>query len=147
MLPSHGYAAVFERILDPNIRVSLKQPFDRSLARGYLHCFNSAPIDESFDERFGPLPYRSIRFHHEDVPNACGKGYATVTNFTDGGRFTRETDWGRMPAHRVSEGPLKTVSEPNVTFIGRCGTYQYLDMHQVINQSLMGVRRWIRTNG
>ena len=24
-----------------------------------------------------------------------------------------------------------------MTFIGRCGTYQYLDMHQVINQSLM----------
>jgi UDP-galactopyranose mutase len=119
------------------------------------------------------------------VPNACGKGYATVTNFTDGGRFTRETDWSRMPAHHVSEGPLKTVTreeqcdyrdneleryypvktsdgrydraydsyralaerEPNVTFIGRGGTYQYLDMHQVINQSLMGVRRWIRTIG
>ena len=30
-----------------------------------------------------------------------------------------------------------------VEFIGRCGTYQYLDMHQVINQSLMGVRRWL----
>jgi UDP-galactopyranose mutase len=30
-----------------------------------------------------------------------------------------------------------------MTFIGRCGTYQYLDMHQVINQSLMGARRWI----
>ncbi|MCP4309579.1 MAG: UDP-galactopyranose mutase, partial [bacterium] len=24
----------------------------------------------------------------------------------------------------------------NMTFIGRCGTYQYLDMHQVVNQSL-----------
>jgi len=30
-----------------------------------------------------------------------------------------------------------------VSFIGRCGTYQYLDMHQVINQSLMSVSKFI----
>jgi UDP-galactopyranose mutase len=35
------------------------------------------------------------------------------------------------------------VGVPNVSFIGRCGTYQYLDMHQVINQSLAGAREWI----
>lgn len=28
-------------------------------------------------------------------------------------------------------------------FIGRCGTYQYLDMHQVINQSLAGAKDWL----
>jgi UDP-galactopyranose mutase len=32
---------------------------------------------------------------------------------------------------------------PNMDFIGRCGTYQYLDMDQVINQSLANVRRWL----
>jgi UDP-galactopyranose mutase len=32
---------------------------------------------------------------------------------------------------------------PNMAFIGRCGTYQYLDMDQVINQSLTGARRWL----
>lgn len=30
-----------------------------------------------------------------------------------------------------------------IQFIGRCGTYQYLDMDQVINQSLTRVRAWI----
>lgn len=30
-----------------------------------------------------------------------------------------------------------------MTFIGRCGTYQYLDMDQVINQSLAGANRWL----
>ena len=34
-----------------------------------------------------------------------------------------------------------------MTFIGRCGTYQYLDMHQVINQSLAGAKRWLAQNG
>ena len=31
----------------------------------------------------------------------------------------------------------------NMSFIGRCGTYQYLDMHQVINQSLKHAEGWL----
>ena len=37
----------------------------------------------------------------------------------------------------------KSNENDRVTFIGRCGTYQYLDMHQVINQSLIHVRKFI----
>ena len=39
----------------------------------------------------------------------------------------------------------RTLAEqrPGMAFIGRCGTYQYLDMDQVINQSLTGARRWL----
>jgi UDP-galactopyranose mutase len=36
-------------------------------------------------------------------------------------------------------------SRANVTFIGRCGTYQYLDMHQVINQTLAGSHAFLKT--
>jgi len=35
--------------------------------------------------------------------------------------------------------------EPGVQFLGRCGTYQYLDMHQVVNQTLAVMRRWLAT--
>ena len=40
----------------------------------------------------------------------------------------------------------KTMAEQlgTMSFIGRCGTYQYLDMDQVINQSLAGAERWVR---
>jgi len=31
-------------------------------------------------------------------------------------------------------------------FIGRCGTYQYLDMDQVISQSLLSARKWLNNN-
>ena len=34
--------------------------------------------------------------------------------------------------------------ESKVDFIGRCGTYKYLDMHQVINQSMIGASRWLQ---
>ena len=37
-------------------------------------------------------------------------------------------------------------SEPKMQFIGRCGTYRYLDMDQVINQSLQGAKAWIAAN-
>lgn len=35
--------------------------------------------------------------------------------------------------------------ERKIQFIGRCGTYQYLDMDQVINQSLISAERWLAT--
>ena len=38
----------------------------------------------------------------------------------------------------------KNLREKKIEFIGRCGTYQYLDMHQVVNQSLLNVNRWIK---
>ena len=40
----------------------------------------------------------------------------------------------------------KKLSENKIDFIGRCGTYQYLDMHQVINQSIINVSNWINTH-
>jgi UDP-galactopyranose mutase len=182
LLPSEGYARLFETILDhPNIRITLRQNFDHSHLHGYEHCFNSMAIDEFFDNALGPLPYRSIRFDHERRSTNSNRGDVAVINFTDECRWTRETDWSRLPNHWVRHGATKTVTReepcdyrannferyypiktsdgrndklyqayltladtiPNVTFIGRCGTYQYLDMHQVINQSLTSAQRWL----
>jgi UDP-galactopyranose mutase len=182
IMPAAGYAALFENILDhPAIHVQLNQPFHHSFLAGHAHCFNSMPIDEFYDERFGRLPYRSIRFHHREVPSETQLGSAATINFTDDGIFTRQTDWSRLPHHVVTPGPTKTITseEPcddadnhferyypvktsdgrfdaayrrykqladacgTMSFIGRCGTYQYLDMHQVINQSLQGVHAWL----
>ncbi|MGD0102848.1 MAG: FAD-dependent oxidoreductase [Rhodopila sp.] len=182
MMPRFGYTRVFANILDhAGIRVSLNEFFDAGMLPGYRHCFNSMAIDTFFDCRLGPLPYRSIRFHHVSVPFEAEQGRAATINFTDAGALTRETDWSRLPFHVAARGVKKTITreEPcdytennleryypvrtsdgryqavyhrykalakhvgNVTFIGRCGTYQYLDMHQVINQSLRLVREWM----
>ena len=40
----------------------------------------------------------------------------------------------------------RAAALPNATFIGRCGTYRYLDMDQVINQSLMSANAWLRSH-
>jgi UDP-galactopyranose mutase len=182
MLPRGGYAAVVGTMLDhPNIRVSLRVDFEKPMLAQYLHCFNSMAIDEYFDFACGPLPYRSIRFHHRDEPSGSAFGSTSVVNFSDSSRFTRQTDWSRLPAHTETETGRKCVtveepcndtenhleryypvrtqdgrhdrtygrykaladSEAKLTFIGRCGTYQYLDMHQVINQSFRGAHAWM----
>ncbi len=182
LLPSAGYTKLFEKILDhENITVQLDAPFEEAMRKDYNHCFNSMAIDEYFREIHGPLPYRSIRFHHTRVSRDRVSAAATV-NFTDKGPFTRETDWSLLPGHILGPGPWKILTHeepcdyrdnnneryypvrstdgaeeillgkykvmaaqiPDMTFIGRCGTYQYLDMHQVINQSLAGVRDWLK---
>ena len=176
LLPAGGYTTLFGTILDhERITVHLGVAFEPSMTTSVAHCFNSMPIDTYFGERFGPLPYRSIRFEHRTVPSDAPARAATI-NFTDDGLITRETDWSRLPAHvaadtgrrtltreepcdyrdndleryypvKTSDGRFDAVykrykaladEDERMTFIGRCGTYQYLDMHQVINQSLLG---------
>ena len=146
----------------------------------YEHVFNSMPIDEYYDFRYGELPYRSIRFHHRSEPHKVDYAGAT-TNFTDEGSRTRETYWHLLPYYLVEElgrytcteeepcdyrennreryYPVKTADgrydqvyaqyksladvEAHLTSVGRCGTYRYLDMHQVINQSLLEAETWL----
>ena len=175
VLPRDGYTRLFDAILDHDgIRLSLGRSFDPAMLADYDHCFNSMAIDTYFDECFGPLPYRSIRFHHRTADDDDHPSGAATVNFTDDGPITRETDWVRLPHHRVDATGRRTLTReepcdyrdnrferyypvktsdgrhdatfrryqalaaaiPDLTFIGRCGTYQYLDMHQVINQSL-----------
>ena len=181
-LPRDGYGALVQRILaHPSIRVTLGQAFDPALRAEAAHTFTCMAIDEFFGEVYGPLPYRSLRFHHRTVAADYRLGPTAQVNLTDASPFTRESDWSLLPGHRLGEGPEKTVTreepcdsrdndderfyplrdsagrsealyrryaalaekEPRLQFIGRCGTYRYLDMDQVINQSLQGVRGWI----
>lgn len=181
MLPEQGYTALVQAILDHSgITVDLSTPFERAMQKDVFWTFNSMAIDEYFDSALGPLPYRSIRFHHVHQPIKSKTTWA-VTNFTDTGPITRETHWHLLPGHDNPAGaaalvtreepcdyrdnhmeryyPVKTADgvyvdrygqyrqmarqEPALTFIGRCGTYQYLDMDQVINQSLAGARKWL----
>ena len=187
VMPRDGYAAFVDNVLDhPLIRVELSTDYDHAMRGEAGHCFASLAIDEFYDDYYGPLPYRSLRFHHRSEPAAGGvwQGHAghSVANFTDDGPYTRETAWHRLPHHhprdtgritltreepcdyrdnameryypvKTADGAnaatyeryrLRAAADPDVTFIGRCGTYRYLDMDQVINQSLASAGRWLR---
>jgi UDP-galactopyranose mutase len=170
-LPTHGYTRIFERIFEhERIRVHLKTRYSPGLEKGYLHCFNSMPIDEFFGFSLGELPYRSIKFH--TVTLGMNRVLPTATvNFTHDGPHTRVTEWKQLPGHgqnacqttltfeepcdfrensRERYYPVKdlqgvnrslylkyrNLTSPTMTFVGRCGLYAYLDMHQAVSHAL-----------
>lgn len=67
-LPAKGYTALFENLLaaTPNIELHLGVDFEQAKARwSHKHLIFTGPIDAYFGNRFGPLPYRSLRFENE----------------------------------------------------------------------------------
>lgn len=181
-LPKEGYTRLVANILDhPSIGIELDCPFEKTMLRDFDHAFLCLPIDEFFDNALGPLPYRSIRFHHENILRADIDATTATVNRTDESAITRATYWHLLPGHdlKTSDSVTVTAEEPcgyedndyeryypiktsddrfgeryrkyaelaaresNLTFIGRCGTYQYLDMHQVVSQTLTITRKWL----
>ena len=65
-----GYTAMFRRILKhPNIGVLLNTDYREVRAQvEHRHLIYTGAIDEFYENRFGPLPYRSLRFEPETLP-------------------------------------------------------------------------------
>jgi len=67
-LPKDGYTAMFGNLLAASPRIELRLGVDFEEARrrwSHRHLIYTGAIDEYFGYRFGPLPYRSLRFEHE----------------------------------------------------------------------------------
>ena len=177
-MPVAGYTAMVLNMLSHiNISVRLKTDFDKHMEKDYDHIFNSMPIDQYFEFKFGKLPYRSIKFHTVTLPMGSALPTATV-NFTHDGPKTRVTEWQKIPAHGDNKyNTTLTFEEPcdyadnnyeryypvkdrdgknrelyeqykneipeHMTFIGRCGLYAYLDMHQAVNSALATARKFL----
>ena len=94
-IPLTGYNSLFDRLLDhPNISVECNVDWLawRDQAPRAIHqtpVFYSGPIDALFGYKFGPLPWRSLRFERERVSVADFQG-TSVVNYTDADvAFTR----------------------------------------------------------
>ena len=180
-MPAQGYVTLFERLFDhPQITVHLSEHFDRAMENDYDHVFNSMAIDDYYQNEFGALAYRSIKYQIHTQSNH--KQPVPTVNLTDTQPVTRFTDWSLYPAQQKKTAldtlvtkeipcsytdnnneryyPVKTVDgEPQrrykqykdlakmnkkCTFIGRCGQYRYLDMHQVVANSLLLAHNFIQ---
>jgi UDP-galactopyranose mutase len=98
-MPKEGYTEIFKNILDhPNIKVKLNTSFSKSMEKDYDHVFCSMPIDEYYENIFGPLPYRSIKFTNVNFPTSYILPNSVV-NFTHYGPETRVTEWKQFPNH------------------------------------------------
>lgn len=101
-IPSEGYNKMFERMLDhPNIEVRCNAEFQIS-GFGFqvngeelpaVPVYYSGPIDALFGYRFGPLPWRTLRFELERVDRPDVQG-TTVVNYVDADvPFTRQHEY------------------------------------------------------
>jgi UDP-galactopyranose mutase len=166
VMPLHGYTRMFENMLDhPNIKILLNADY-REIQSDlpYREMIYTGPIDEYFDYRFGPLPYRSLEFKHETKETEIYQD-APVVNYPNEHAFTRITEFKYLTGEKHpitsivfefprSEGdpyyPVPTSvnaeicarykqladSTPGVHFVGRLATYKYYNMDQITAQAL-----------
>lgn len=95
-IPVDGYTALVERLLE-GCDVKLNTDFleDRLHWRSMAdHCVYTGPVDAYFDDCYGKLEYRSLRFETEVLDEENHQGVAVV-NYTD-----RETPYTRVIEHK-----------------------------------------------
>lgn len=103
-MPLHGFARLFERMLDhENITVLLKTDFadvrDEIQAERIVY---TGPIDEYFGYCFGRLPYRSLRIEHEHLPNTRFHLPVGTVNYPNEYEFNRVAEFKHMTGQEHS---------------------------------------------
>ncbi|MHA3059180.1 UDP-galactopyranose mutase [Acinetobacter sp. ANC 4636] len=171
-MPLQGYTVMFENMLNhPNITVKLSTEYKGLIAQGieYDHLIYTGPIDAFYDYRFGHLPYRSLRFEHENLNIEQYQSVGTV-NYPNDHDFTRITEFKHLTGQQApstsivreyptAEGdpyyPIPRTeneqlfkqyqalanAEENVTFVGRLAEYRYYNMDQVVGAALNAVSK------
>jgi UDP-galactopyranose mutase len=133
-------------------------------AIAWRHMVYTGPIDAFFDHRHGKLPYRSLAFQHETLPQPQFQPVGTV-NFPNDHSYTRITEFKHLTGQQCQgtsfvyefpsdEGdpfyPIPTPTnqalykkyqelaekEKGVTFVGRLAEYKYYNMDQVVASAL-----------
>lgn len=177
-MPKHGYTRLFENMLDhPNIKVMLNTDY-REIVKGvrYDRMIYTGPVDEFFDYRFGPLPYRSLQFRHVTLDRPRFQPVAVVNYPNQAVPYTRITEYKHLtgqshgltsisyeypcddgdpyypvpnPENAVLFKKYQTLSEnvPGVWFVGRLATYRYYNMDQVVGQALALYQRLCQLDG
>ena len=97
-MPSLGYTAMFERMLDhPNIVVRTSIAYEQivSTCDTRITIF-TGPVDEYFGHRFGRLPYRSLRFEHEHLAGTSQLQSVGTVNYPNDHDYTRITEFKHL---------------------------------------------------
>lgn len=167
VMPKDGYTRMFARMLDhPGITFALGLDFRniRQTAKA-RHIVYTGPIDEYFDHCFGKLPYRSLRFEHEQISGAEQYQPVGTVNYPNEHAYTRITEFKHLTGQEhpdtsiVREYPQAqgdpyypiprpendalfkkyqalVEEEKGVTFVGRLAQYRYYNMDQVVGAAL-----------
>jgi UDP-galactopyranose mutase len=98
-MPADGFTAMFGRILDhPNIEVRTGVDFAQ-VGDAYRHLVWTGPIDDYFGQRYGALPYRSLRFETETIATPRGElvqDVAVINHPAEATPYTRVTEYRHL---------------------------------------------------
>lgn len=171
-MPAGGYTRMVERML-AHPRIEVQTGVDFHEVRDQLdfgQLVYTGPIDAYFNQRFGPLPYRSLRFEFETLEMQQYQPTGTVNYPDEAVPFTRVTEFRHITGQPhdvttiVREFPESSgepfypiprpenralyqryqalaAAAPDVHFAGRLGTYKYYNMDQVVGQALVTADR------
>ena len=134
-MPLEGYTRMFERMLDhPNIEVRLGVDARPILKEARVPVIYTGQVDELFDFRFGPLPYRTLDFRFETLSQDCFQTHATV-NYTVDEDFTRITEFKHLTG-QVLPGVTTIVKEYSRAYAGAEGEIPYYAIINPENNAL-----------
>ncbi len=130
-MPLEGYTKMFERMLDhPNIEVRLNTDARQLLGRTEGPLIYTGQADELFDFKYGPLPYRTLDFKFETLPQDFFQTHGTV-NYTVDEDFTRITEFKHLTGQEIP-GVTTIVREYSRAYTGDARETPY---YAIINRS------------
>ena len=168
-MPLNGYFSLFEK-MSKGIEIRLNTDFlevKRDIQ--YNNLIYTGPIDEFFEFKYGRLPYRSLKFKHENYNKPFYQNWVQI-NYPNDYDYTRIVEIKHVTGQRsnnttiVKEYPSDSgdpfypiPSEKNnesfqkywgaskklknTYFLGRLATYRYLNMDQVVKEALEFVEK------
>lgn len=176
-MPLNGYTRLFKNMLNhPNIEIKLDTDFfeikNNISSKAIIY---TGKIDQYFNYCFGQLPYRSLKFKHEHIPNCKQLQSVGTVNYPNEEKFTRITEFKHLTGQQhsgsstVKEYP-QSVGEPyypiprpenhelykkyeelaekekNTYFVGRLAQYRYYNMDQAVGAALSVAQKIIQDN-
>lgn len=174
-MPKDGYTKLFENMLrHPLIRVETGMDFEKARERVKSdYTVYTGPIDAYFDYRYGKLPYRSLHFEHEHLPDVPRYQPVGTVNYPNRHDYTRITEFKYLTGQehlgtsivrefpRAEGDPYYPIPRPdneelyqrykaladaerNTIFVGRLAQYRYYNMDQVVAAALKAVEPLIQ---
>ncbi|MBR5509689.1 MAG: UDP-galactopyranose mutase [Lachnospiraceae bacterium] len=149
-MPLDGYTRMFEKMLNhPNItvetgvdaRTRLTFETEQVLLDGESfkgEVVYTGPLDELFGCCFGRLPYRSLRFDFEYMPQDDFQGHSVV-NYTVSEEFTRITEFKYLTGQKAAGTTI--VREYPFAYTGADGEIPYYAIANDENHELYGKYR------
>ena len=166
-MPAQGYTKMFERMLNhPSIEVRVGVDLNEiKNTEKFDQLIYTGPIDAFYGYCFGQLPYRSLSFEHQYLPDVSNFQSVGTINFPNDHAYTRTTEFKHLTGQKHSgtsivreypqaEGdPYYPIPRPEnealfkqyqalaekeqkVIFVGRLAQYRYYNMDQVVAAAL-----------